>query len=96
MRETPTSNFSPPIALQKGGEGLVAGMVSELGDVWLHAFCVGSVAATKSAKDKGFSRFFMWAKVGRKELCQGGEFFWVSDERRDFELGDRDEGSMEG
>jgi hypothetical protein len=57
----------------------------------LHAFCVGSVAATKSAKDKGFSRVFIgvfiWAKVGRKELCQGGGSFWVSDERRDFELG---------
>ena len=91
MREEPQSTLSPPIALQKEGEGLVAGGVSEggegwvcavcvggleLGDVWLHAFCVGSVAATKSAKDKGFSRFFMGAKVGRKELCQGGEFFF--------------------
>ena len=84
MRNWPSSRVAPPIALQKGGE------------VGLHALCVSSVAATKSAKDKGFSRFFMWAKVGRKELCQGGEFFWVSDERRDFELGDRDEGSMEG
>jgi hypothetical protein len=66
----------------------------------LHALCVGSVAATKSAKDKGFSRVFigvfMWAKVGRKELCQWWRSFWVSDERRDFELGDRDEGGMEG
>jgi hypothetical protein len=62
----------------------------------MYALCVGSVAATKSAKDKGFSRFFMRAKVGRKVLCQGGEFSWVSDERRDFELGDRDEGGMEG
>jgi hypothetical protein len=107
MRELPHSLFGPPIALQKWGEGLVAGMVSEggevwvcafgvggleLGDVWLHAFCVGSVAATKSAKDKGSSRVFIgvfiWAKVGRKELCQGGELSWVSDERRDFELGD--------
>ena len=85
MRELPSSLSGPPIALQKEGEGLVAGMVSEggevwvyafcvggleLGDVWLHAFCVGSVAATKSAKDKGFSRFFMWAKVRREELCQ--------------------------
>ena len=83
MRELPDSLSGPPIALQKEGEGPVAGMVSEggkvwmcafcvggleLGDVWLHAFCVGSVAATKSAKDKGFSRFFMGAKVGRKEL----------------------------
>ena len=59
----------------------------ELGDVWLHAFCVGSVAATKSAKDKGFSNFLMGAKVRRKELCQGGGSFWVSDERRDFEVG---------
>ena len=60
------------------------------------ALCVGSVAATKSAKDKGFSRVFMWAKVGRKELSQGGGSFWVSDERRDFEVGDIDEGGMEG
>ena len=43
----------------------------------MHAFCVGSVAAIKSAKDKGSSRFFMVAKVGRKELCQGGEFFFA-------------------
>jgi len=43
----------------------------------MYALCVGSVAATKSAKDKGFSRVFMWAKVGRKELCQGGKFFRV-------------------
>jgi len=42
----------------------------------MYALCVGNVAATKSAKDKGFSRFFMGAKVGRKELCQGGEFFF--------------------
>ena len=90
MREAPHSLAGPPIALQKWGEGPVAGMVSELGevwvyafcvgglelgDVWLHAFCVGSVAATKSAKDKGFSRVFMGAKVGRKELCQGGSSF---------------------
>jgi hypothetical protein len=63
----------------------------ELGDVWLHAFCVGSVAATKSAKDKGFSRVFIgvfiWAKVGRKELCQWWRSFLGSDERRDFEVG---------
>jgi hypothetical protein len=38
----------------------------------MYALCMGSVAATKSAKDKGFSRVFMWAKVGRKGLCQGG------------------------
>jgi hypothetical protein len=60
------------------------------------ALCVGSVAATKSAKDKGFSRFFMGAKVGRKELCQWWRSFLGSDERRDFELGDRDEGGVEG
>ena len=111
MREWPTSGFSPTITLQKEGEGLVAGRVSEgrevwmgafcvgglaLGDVRLHAFCVSSVAATRSAKDKGFSRFFMWAKVGREELCQWWCSFLVSDERRDFELGDRDEGGMEG
>ena len=99
MRELPTSGFSPPIALQKEGEGLVAGRVSEgrevwmgavcvggseLGEVRLHAFCISSVAATKSAKDKGFSRVFIWAKVGRKELCQWWRSFWVSDERRDF------------
>ena len=115
MREWPSSLSGPPIALQKWEEVPMAGMVSEggevwvcavcvggleLGDVWLHAFCVGSVAATKSAKDKGFSRVFIgvfiWAKVGRKELCQGGRFFLGSDERRDFEVGDRDEGGMEG
>jgi hypothetical protein len=110
MRELPHHRSGPPIALQKEGEGPVAGMVSEggevwvcagvggleLGDVWLHAFCVGSVAATKSAKDKGFSRVFIWAKVGRKELCQRWRSFLGSDERRDFELGDRDEGGMEG
>ena len=62
----------------------------------MYALCVGSVAAIKSAKDKGSSRVFMGAKVGRKELCQGGVLFCVSNERRDFELGDRDEGGMEG
>jgi hypothetical protein len=61
---------SPPIALQKWGERLMAGRVSEGGEVWMYALCVGSVAATKSAKDKGFSRVFMGAKVGREELCQ--------------------------
>ena len=92
MRDLPASFSGPPIALQKWGEGLVAGRVLEgggevwvcafcvggleLGEVRLHALCAGSVAATKSAKDKGFSRFFMGAKVGRKELCQGGEFFF--------------------
>jgi len=29
----------------------------------------------------------MWAKVGRKELCQWWRSFWVSDERRGFEVG---------
>jgi hypothetical protein len=61
---------------------------------------MGSVAATKSAKDKGFSKVFtsvlIRAKVRRKELCQGGGSFWVSDERRDFELGDTDKGGMDG
>jgi hypothetical protein len=102
MRDLPPSSFFPPIALQKWGEGLVAGMVSEGGEVWMCAFGVGgfeggvgNVAATKSAKDKGFSRVFMWAKVGREELCQVVAFFLGSDERRDFELGDRDEGGME-
>jgi hypothetical protein len=88
MREWPPSSFFPPIALQKEGEGLVAGTVSEGGEFRMYALCVGSVAATKSANDKGFSRVFMGAKVGRKELCQGGGSFWVSDERRDFALGD--------
>jgi len=103
MRELPLSSFFPPIALQKEGEGLMAGMVSEggevwvcafcvggleLGDVWLHAFCVGSVAATKSAKDKGFSRVFIGVfhlDKGRKERALSAmEFFFGSDERRDF------------
>ena len=43
----------------------------------MYALCVGNVAATKSAKDKGFSRVLIWAKVGKKELCQGGEFFFA-------------------
>ena len=115
MRELPASTDGPPIALQKWEEGPVAGMVSEegevwvcavcvggleLGDVWLHAFCVGSVVATKSAKDKGFSRVFIgvliWAKVGRKVLCQGGVLFWALMSGGIFGLGDRDEGGMEG
>ena len=97
MREEPQSSLSPPIALQKWGEGLVAGMmVLAGGEVRMYALCVGSVAAIKSAKDRDFSRFFMGAKVGRKELCQGGGSFWVSDERRDFALGDTDEGGMAG
>ena len=64
----------------------------ELGEVRLHAFCISSVAATKSAKDKGFSRVFIgvfiWTKVGREEPCQWWRSFLGSDERRDFELGD--------
>ena len=115
MREWPSSLSGPPIALQKWEEVPMAGMVSEggevwvcavcvggleLGDVWLHAFCVGSVAATKSAKDKGFSRVFIgvfiWAKVGRKGLCQGGELPGSLMSGGIFGLGDRDEGGMEG
>jgi hypothetical protein len=65
----------------------VAGRVSEGREAWICALCVGSVAATKSAKDKGFSKVLMWAKVGRNELCQRGGSFGVSDERRDFEVG---------
>ena len=88
MRELPSSLAGPPIALQKWEEGPMAGMVSEGGEVRMYALCVGSVAATKSAKDKGFSRVFIgvfiWAKVGRRELCQWWRSFWVSDERRDF------------
>jgi hypothetical protein len=81
MRDLPTSIDGPPIALQKWGEGLVAGMmVLAGGEVRMYALCVGSVAAIKNAKDKGFSKIFMSifirAKVGRKELCQGGEFFF--------------------
>ena len=94
MRDLPPSSFFPPMALQKWGEDPVAGTVSEGGEFRMYALCAGNVAATKSAKDKGFSRFFMGAKVGRKELCQRWRSFWVSDERRDFELGDRDEGGL--
>ena len=75
-------------------------MVLAGGEVRMYALCVGNVAATKSAKDKGFSKVLInvliRAKVRRKELCQGGGSFWVSDERRDFALGDIDEGGMEG
>jgi hypothetical protein len=61
----------------------------ELGDVWLHAFCVGSVAATKSAKDKGFSRVFIerfYLGEGRKEraFVSGGVLFWALMSGRDF------------
>ena len=86
MREWPPSSFFPPIALQKEGEGLVTGRVSEGGEVRMYALCAGSVAATKSAKNKGFSRVLIWAKVGREELCQWWRFFG-SDERRDFWAG---------
>ena len=101
MRELPASLAGPPIVLQKWGEGPVAEMmVLAGGEVRMYALCVGNVAATKSAKDRGFSRVFISvfirAKVRRKGLCQGGGSFWVSDERRDFGLGDRDEGGMEG
>ena len=111
MRELPSSLSGPPIALQKWGERLVVGMVSEGGEVWvcafcvgglelgevrLHAFCISSVAATKSAKDKGFSRFFMGAKVGRKELCQRWRSLGFLMSGEIFELGDRDESGVEG
>ena len=63
------------------------------------AFCVGSVAATKSAKDKGFSRVFIGvfigAKVGREELCQRWRSFGSLMSGGIFGLGDRDEGGME-
>jgi hypothetical protein len=68
MREIPWSSFFPPIALQKWGEGPVAGMVLAGGEFRMYALCAGSVAAIKSAKDKGFSRVFMWAKVGSEGL----------------------------
>jgi len=67
--------FFPPIALQKWGEGPLAGMVSEGREIRMYALCMGNVAATRGAKDKDFSRVLMWAKVGRKELCQGGSSF---------------------
>jgi hypothetical protein len=95
MRELPASLAGPPIALQKEGEDPVAGMVSEGGEVRMYALCVGSVAATKSAKDKGFSRVFMGAKVGRKELCQWWRSFWALMSGGIFALGDIDEGGME-
>ena len=65
----------------------------------MYALCVGSVAATKSAKGKGFSKVFMSifirAKVGRKELCQQWRSFGSLVGGGIFELGDRDEGGME-
>ena len=65
----------------------------------MYALCVGNVAATKSTKDKGFSKVlisvFIRAKVRRKELCQWWLSFLGSDERRDFEVGgDINEGGM--
>ena len=87
MRDLPTSIAGPPIALQKGGE------------VRLHALCVSSVAATKSAKNVGFSKVFIsvfiQAKVGRKELCQGGSSLGFLVGGGIFALGDTDEGGME-
>ena len=62
----------------------------------MYALCVGSVAAIKSAKDKGFSRVFMWAKVGREELCQWWRSFGSLMSGGIFELGDIDEGGIEG
>jgi len=62
----------------------------------MYILCVGSVAAIKSAKDKGFSRFFMWAKVGREELCQWWRSFGSLMSGGIFGLGDRDEGGMGG
>ena len=51
----------------------MAGMVLEGGEVRMYALCVGNVAATKSAKDKGFSRVFHGGE-GRKKraLSRGG------------------------
>jgi hypothetical protein len=76
MMELPHSFSGPRIVLQKWGEGLMVGMASEDREVWMCALCISNVAATKSARDKGFSRVFMsvfiWVKVGRKGLCQGG------------------------
>jgi len=82
MRDLLSSLSGPPIALQKWEEGPVAGMmVLAGGEVRMYALCVGNVAAIKSAKDKGFSKVFMSvfirAKVRRKDLCQGGEFFFA-------------------
>ena len=64
------------------------------------ALCIGNVAATKSTKDKGFSKVlisvFIRAKVGRKELCQWWRSFGSLVGGGIFELGDTDEGGMEG
>jgi hypothetical protein len=75
-------------------------MVLAGGEVRMCALCVGNVAATKSAKGKGFSRVFIgvfiWAKVGREELCQWWRSFGFLMSGGTFGLGDRDEGGMEG
>jgi hypothetical protein len=88
MRDLPASTDGPPIALQKWEEGPMGGMVLAGGEVRMYALCVGNVAATKSAKDKGFSKVFMSVfirtKVRRKKLCQWWRSFLGSDERRDF------------
>jgi len=64
----------------------------------MYALCVGSVAATKSAKDKGFSRVFIgvfiWTKVGREELCQRWRSFGFPVGGGIFGLGDIDEGDI--
>jgi hypothetical protein len=66
----------------------------------MYALCVGNVAATKSAKDKGFSKVLInvliRAKVGGKELYQGGGSFGSLMSGGIFGLSDRDEGGMEG
>jgi hypothetical protein len=101
MRDLPPSWFFPPIALQKWEEGPVSGMmVLAGGEVRMYALCIGNVAATKSAKDKGFSKVFMSvfirAKVGRKGLCQWWRSFGSLMGGGIFGLGDTDKGSMEG
>jgi hypothetical protein len=61
---------------------------------------MGSVAATKSTKDKGFSKVFIgvfiWTKVRREELCQGGSSLGFLMSGGIFELGDTGKGGMEG
>ena len=61
----------------------------------MYALCMGNVAATRGAKDKDFSRVLMWAKVGRKELCQWWRSFGSLVGGGIFALGDIDEGGME-
>ena len=43
----------------------------------MYALCVGNVAATKSAKDKGFSRVFHGGEGRKKRALSGGEFFFA-------------------